>query len=198
MKHFPLATSMPRAQSVFASVAKSQAISLQYIQNDLSKMRSRISEIDDLTIRAVPMVPPNLSAILSNLESHLHSLTSTYRSIDYFKYSSRADRLSDSVENLSQKVQSHIAADPHFNPSKAYANTFVEDVITRLLSGTRRRISSFHRVLNDRLETIFHPIRSSSVFLTEIHKLETPRRTVFIEKTRFPDSAANLAILFVH
>jgi hypothetical protein len=185
----------PRSQSSFGSVSKSHAMAIQFIQNDLSKMRARISEIDELCGRAVPMVPPQLATTISDISARVRTITTTHNSIDHFKLSARADRLSDSVSNLAERIQAHLNVDPNFNPSKAYASSFAEDVISRILGGTRRRLTAFVHSVDRRIHALPREERAAPFFITEAPQLETPRRATVVEKRRPPDAEATIAIL---
>lgn len=188
--------SQARSQVTFASPTRNNDMAIQFIQGDLAKMRAHISNIEQLSNRAVPMVPQNLTNELKTLTLKATKLTNLYNGFNYAAYKSKLQRIEDALNALGGKIIEHVENDPNFKPSKAYTNSFVEDVMNRILVSTKQKISNCQFCLDRRLralslqkETQYEP-----TFVTEPPRIETPSPIV-VYKSVPPAESANVAVL---
>jgi hypothetical protein len=151
-------------------------MAIQFIQNDIQKMKNRILDVEQQTNQATALVPPHLSHDIEELDATTRSMSDSLRSFDGATIRSKLDRSDDTFRYLADRVTAHLDDDPNYAPTERYVTSFLDDIGTRILATTKERISNFQFCLDRRLQALsFRNRQTDSLFLTQPPILETPR-----------------------
>lgn len=162
---------------------KHSDIAYQYIQSDIDKMNAIAFNIEQTANRLIPLVPPNLQNDISSLKKTTQQLSNSYSAFDYKKYKNKLKMTKDSLEHLSQKVLLHINDDSEFGLTKNYADSFYNDVKTRILDATKQQCSNLEFCVDSELKIATNKPQSPVPIKKEIPQFDTPSpKTIFYRK----------------
>jgi hypothetical protein len=175
---------------------KASQLACQYIQGDVSRMRSYVSRIEEMGEQAVSLVPRSCAANLKKLSAKSSALERAYANFNWQPIQAKLNLAEDSFRSISAKIRTHLFADPKFMPSKAYASSFVDDVTSRLVTITKKKLANFRYAVDRRMK-VFSPPRETAytpMFMTEPLQIEMPLPKVIFKAAK-PSERANQAIL---
>lgn len=191
---------LSRPQSMLSSInnsTKHNDIAYQYIQTDIDKMNAIAMDIEKTANKLIPLVPPNLQNDISSLKKQSQQVSHIYSSFNFNAYKNKLKMVKDSLNNLNQKVLLHVSNDPEFIPTRSYAESFYNDVKTRILNTTKQQCSNLEFCIDSELRSLANKSQTSSPFLTEIPHFDTPSPKVVFYKKKAPSNENEKIILTI-
>lgn len=176
---------------------KHNDIAYQYIQADIDKMNSFIVNIEQKADKLIPLIPPNLKNDISSLKKQSHQLSLSYSSINYNQYRNKLKITKDSLEDLSQKVLSHVRNDPGFNPTKTYAESFYKDVQSRILNTTKQQCSNLEFCVESELRALTNKSQTSAPLTNNLPRFDTPSPKIVFYRKKSPSDEKEKIILTI-